>query len=248
MKEIKRLSGIYGFKIIEDASHATGAEYNNEPIGNCKYSDISVFSLHPVKIITSGEGGLVTTNSEKLAANLTAFRSHGITRNVTKFKNTEYIDAPWYYEQHSLGFNYRLTDIQAALGLSQLKKLNSFVTARNEVAAKYDLKFSDNPKIRTPFVAPENLSSFHLYVVQIDFSCIAEKVDFFNFFASNGIKLNVHYIPIHTQPYFKQLGFKDGDFPISEDYYNKTLSIPIYPSLSDQDIENVVKLMSVVTR
>ena len=243
MKEIHRLSKIYGFRIIEDASHATGSSYRNKKVGCCEYSDITVFSFHPVKIITTGEGGMATSNCKALEKKLRLFRSHGVTRETQNFTNLNSQHPPWYYEQQSLGYNYRLSDIQSALGLSQLHALDSFVNQRNDIASLYNQKLSNFTRIKTPFIENYNLSSFHLYVIRVDFYNIAEKIKLFQHFKNQMINLNVHYIPIHTQPYFRDLGFKEGDFPNSEKYYEQALSLPIYPGIEDRDIHKVTKVL-----
>lgn len=246
MKEINELSKQYGFKIIEDASHAIGAKYNNDPVGNCQYSDITVFSFHPVKIITSGEGGMCTTNSQDLASLLCQFRSHGITRH--EHEMTKKPDGPWYYQQINLGYNYRMTDIQAALGLSQLKRLDDFIIKRHKIVKKYNIAFKDKPII-TPFQGPNNYSSFHLYIIRIKNAGQGlTRLDLFKKLREAGILVNIHYIPVYQQPYYEKIGYKKSDYPESEKYYEEAISLPIHTLLSDEEqdyvIENVLNFLS----
>ena len=226
MAAIKELSKEYKFKIIEDASHAIGGEYDGEPIGSGEYSDITVFSFHPVKIVTSGEGGAALTNCLDLDHRLKLLRSHGITRDKNLMQRPS--DNSWYYEQVDLGFNYRMTDIQAALGLSQLKRLGKYIDKRHAIAEIYDQGFNDN-NIQKPFRNPLNKSALHLYVVQVE-PAIHKRV--FHTLRKKNIGVNLHYIPVHTQPYYQNLGFSWGDFPNSEAFYKKAISLPMFPSLS----------------
>ena len=240
MAEIKKLSDTYGFKIIEDASHAIGAEYDQYPVGSCKYSDITIFSFHPVKIVTTGEGGAALTNCPDLDRKLKLLRSHGITRDPTIMYHPS--DNGWYYEQVDLGFNYRMTDINAALGLSQLNRLHKYVEKRHEIATRYDeeLKGAD---LQLPHRNPKNKSALHLYVIQVESS---QHKRIFNRLRGSNIGVNLHYIPVHTQPYYQKLGFAWGDFPNSEDYYKKAISLPMFPTLTEGEqtyvIETVKKL------
>ena len=241
MKAIHELSKIYGFKIIEDASHAIGGMYKNEPVGNCKYSDITVFSFHPVKIITTGEGGMALTNSDSIAEKLGLFRSHGITRD--KNLMTKKADGSWYYQQIALGYNYRMTDIQAALGLSQMNRLSEYVDRRQELAKRYNELLKDFP-LKLPFQSDDCYSSFHLYVIRLDLDEISvthESV--FESFRDNNIMVNLHYIPIHLQPFYQDMGFSEGDYPEAEKYYSEAISIPLHPSLSFEDQDLVVDLL-----
>lgn len=241
MAVIHSLSKRFGFKIIEDASHAIGGRYIGEPIGNCRYSDITVFSFHPVKIITTAEGGMALTNDEELGIRIARLRSHGITREITAMKNQP--DGPWYYEQLELGYNYRMTDVQAALGLSQMKKLDSFVAERHRLAENYDRLLEDVP-VHTPWRDPENYSGFHLYVVRLhhDRNKTSQK-DIFARMRTAGIGVNLHYIPVYRQPYFAAMGFEPHDWPEAEKYYSEALTLPLYPGLSfDQQYEVVNNL------
>ena len=238
MKRIYELSKKYGFSIIEDASHAIGGKFEGEPIGNGRYSDITVFSFHPVKIITTAEGGMAVTNNESLAKKLALLRSHGITRDPTLM--TEKQHGSWYYQQIDLGFNYRMTDIQAALGISQLQRIDEFITKRHKIADHYNKALSEMP-LRLPRQHPASYSSLHLYVIRLKLDQITatyEKV--FEKLRKNGIGVNLHYIPIHTQPYYSSLGFKLGDFLEAEQYYKEAISIPIFPDLTDDMQEQVI--------
>lgn len=231
MEEIYSLAKSYGFKIIEDASHAIGGKYKDKPIGCCKYSDITVFSFHPVKIITTGEGGLCVTNDAEYAENLKLLRSHGITRNATQMVNVD--ASPHYYEQISLGYNYRLSDIHAALGLSQLSKLDMFVEKRHHLAAVYDNELANLPLI-LPLQKQDMCSAWHLYVIQLDsnYNYSGGRDKLLSRLRDLGIGVNVHYIPVHTQPYFQRLGFQVGQYKNAEDYYKRAITIPLYPKLT----------------
>jgi UDP-4-amino-4,6-dideoxy-N-acetyl-beta-L-altrosamine transaminase len=239
-EEIKKLSKEYGFKILEDASHAIGASRNKEMVGSCKWSDITVFSFHPVKIITTGEGGMATCNNLQLYKKLNLLRSHGVTRDFDK-KN--YGD--WFYKQIDLGFNYRMTDIAAALGLSQLKKLNFFLKSRRRIASLYNSLLSELPLSR-PYTDKLNKSSWHLYVVNFAIKKSKDR-DIRNIIykdlRNNGYGVNVHYIPIHIHPFYKKMGFNKGDFPNSERYYETALSLPIFPNLKEKDQKKVAEII-----
>ena len=237
MAQIHKLAQKYGFRIIEDASHAIGGSYQGHPVGSCAFSDITVLSFHPVKIITSGEGGMALTNNPQLAESMFRLRSHGITRDKQLFKHAS--DGPWYYEQLELGFNYRLTDIAAALGLSQFQRIDSFVTRRNEIARDYDSLFSGS-LFTTPTIHSGVISAFHLYVVRTAFTG-DQKQRFFELAQKNGVGLNVHYIPIYRQPYFLHMGFDSANFPVAEKYYSEAVSIPMYADLSADNQEFVSK-------
>lgn len=239
MERIFDLSRKYDFKIIEDASHAIGGSYKGEYIGSGSYSDITVFSFHPVKIITTAEGGMALTNSEFLATRLRLLRSHGITRDPFLMKNS--MDGPWYYEQVDLGFNYRMTDMQAALGVSQIKRLRQYVERRQEIARFYDHSLVDLPII-LPWQDLNSYSAYHLYVIRLKLEKIkSTHVQVFNTLREKNIMVNLHYIPVHTQPYYQRLGFKFGDYPESEKYYREAISIPMHPSLTDEDLHFVVQ-------
>ncbi len=232
MKILKKLSLKYGFKILEDASHAIGGNYLEQKIGGCQYSDITVFSFHPVKIITTGEGGIALTNNEQLNEKLVLFRSHGVTRQH-KLMETRFPE-PWVYDQISLGFNYRITDIQAALGSSQLKRLDEIVKRRTEIAQLYNSELS-NLEIKLPKQCEKGDSSFHLYPI-----CVNDRKRVYDGLQSAGINVNVHYIPIHLQPFWKKKGYNIGDFPNSENYYSRAISIPIYFGLKDSELDFVI--------
>ena len=249
MEELSSLSRLYNFKIIEDAAHALGGNYHDgTKIGNSKYSDMTIFSLHPVKSITSGEGGVVTTNNEELYLKLLRLRSHGINKAEDEFQNkllsvTESENNPWYYEMVELGFNYRLTDFQSSLAISQLKKLDKFINKRR-VNAKYYLKlFSgiENIKIMTS-VEKIEMSALHLFFIELDFTKLKiSKNEFMRILRDQGIGSQVHYIPINLQPYYKKLGFVEDDTPTAMNYYMRTLSIPLYPNLRKSQMRKVVK-------
>jgi UDP-4-amino-4,6-dideoxy-N-acetyl-beta-L-altrosamine transaminase len=238
MPAIHSLAGTYGFRIIEDASHAIGARLQDAPIGDCRCSDIVVFSFHPVKILTTAEGGIATTRSRELAERMTLLRTHGITREPSKLERRD--QGAWYYEQQCLGYNYRLTDLQAALGMSQFAHLESWVARRHALADLYDAKLRSLPLI-LPSRPAGSRSALHLYVIQIDTDRTSiDRKAVFEQLRAAGIGVNVHYIPVHTQPDFRELGFKDGQFPVSEKYYSRCLSLPMYPSLTENDQQKVV--------
>ena len=241
MVGIHALSQRFGFKIIEDASHAIGGKYRGEPIGNCRYSDITVFSFHPVKIITTGEGGMALTNDQQLAKRMQLLRSHGITRDTDDMTHAP--DGPWYYQQIDLGFNYRMTDLQAALGLSQMRRLEEFVVKRHAIARRYDELLADSPII-TPWQHPDSYSGLHLYVIRLKLSEIGKAHrDVFEAMRAAGIGVNVHYIPVYRQPYYARLGFKLGHCPEAERYYAEAISLPMYPGLTEtQQVEVVTAL------
>lgn len=240
MDKIYKLSQKYGFKVIEDASHAIGADYKETKVGCCKYSDMTVFSFHPVKIVTTGEGGMVLTNDKDLYEKLVLYRSHGITRDPKLMTGTA--DGPWYYQQIDLGFNYRMTDMQAALGYSQMQKVNEFVSKRRYLAKRYNELLKNINGIQLPDQNEDTKSSWHLYVVRVDFSKISKtKNQIFAEMKEKGICLNLHYIPVHTQPYYENLGFKGVDFPNSEKYYEEAFTLPLYYSLTDEQQDHIVK-------
>jgi UDP-4-amino-4,6-dideoxy-N-acetyl-beta-L-altrosamine transaminase len=238
---IYALSEQYGFRIIEDASHAIGARYKNEAIGSCRYSDITVFSFHPVKIITTGEGGMAVTNESVLAKKMSLLRSHGITRNTTEMSQVSH--GPWYYQQIDLGFNYRLTDLQAALGLSQLQRLDEFVVKRHAIANRYEYLLTNLPVV-TPLKHCDSYSSFHLYVIRLNLTQIKKTHrEVFEALRDAGVGVNLHYIPVYCQPYYESLGFKLGCCPEGERYYNEAISLPMYPGLTLLQQEKVVAVL-----
>lgn len=242
MAEIKALSDHYGFRIIEDASHAIGGRYRDAKIGSCAYSDVTVFSFHPVKIITTAEGGLATTNDESIAHRMRLFRSHGITRDATCM--THEPDGPWYYQQIELGYNYRMTELQAALGISQLQRIDAFVERRHEIAFLYNKLLADLP-ITTPAFDPECYSALHLYVIRLQLDRLARTHrQVFEHLRERQIGVNLHYIPVHTQPYYQNLGHKVGDYPHAERYYAEAISLPIFATLDDQNVSRVVESLS----
>ncbi|MGK2231972.1 MAG: UDP-4-amino-4,6-dideoxy-N-acetyl-beta-L-altrosamine transaminase [Colwellia sp.] len=244
MDKIHALGQEYGFSIIEDASHAIGGRYKNQPIGNCEYSDITVFSFHPVKIVTTAEGGVVTTNSKKLAIKLDLLRSHGITRDDSLMINESH--GGWYYEQVDLGFNYRMTEMQAALGVSQMSRLHDFVAKRNALAARYDELLKGLPLI-TPYQIEDSYSGRHLYVIRLKISEIKlTHKECFEQLREKGIGVNLHYIPVHTQPYYKGLGFVVGQFMESEKYYTDAISIPLFHTMTEAQQDEVVSVLTEV--
>lgn len=245
MEKIHALAKKFNITVIEDASHAIGADYKDTKVGSCKYSDMTVFSFHPVKIVTTGEGGMVLTNSKDLYDKLVLYRSHGITR--TPELMTKEADGPWYYQQIDLGFNYRMTDMQAALGYSQMYKVDEFVARRRELAARYNELLKDLDMLKLPYQDESTASSWHLYIVRVDFSKISKtKKQIFAEMKDKGVCLNLHYIPVHTQPYYEKLGFKQGDFPSSEKYYEEAFTLPLYYSLTNEQQDHIVKALKEV--
>ncbi|MDD3352752.1 UDP-4-amino-4,6-dideoxy-N-acetyl-beta-L-altrosamine transaminase [Zoogloea sp.] len=239
LKAIKALAERYRFKVIDDASHAIGGRYGEFVIGGAPYSDITIFSFHPVKIVTTGEGGMAVTNNPELGVKLARLRTHGITRNPAEM--TREPDGPWYYEQIGLGYNYRITDIQAALGVSQLGRLDAYIRRRHELAARYDELLASLP-LKRPVRNPENLSGLHLYVIVLNDPSRRKQV--FETLRANGIGVNVHYIPVHLQPYYRTLGFKPGDFPAAEAYYAGAVSLPMFATLTNEQQDRVVSVLS----
>ena len=242
MAAIHALGQQYGFRIIEDASHAIGGRYRGEPIGNCRYSDITILSFHPVKVITTIEGGMALTNDPSLARAMALLRSHGITREASEMTHAS--DGPWYYQQIMLGFNYRMTDVQAALGLSQLNRLAPFVEARHRIAQTYDRALAGLPVV-TPFQHPDSYSGYHLYVVRLRLDAIHRSHrQVFDAMRSAGIGVNLHYIPVHLQPYYRALGFGPGQYPAAEAYYAEAITLPLYPALTDEAQAQVVDALA----
>ncbi len=245
MASIHALGQQYGFKIIEDASHAIGGKYRGEPIGNCRYSDITIFSFHPVKIITTGEGGMATTNDAQLAKHMQLLRSHGITREASEMTHAP--DGPWYYQQIELGFNYRMTDIQAALGTSQMQRLDEFVAKRHIIAKRYDQQLADVPVI-TPWQHADSFSGLHLYVIRLKQSVNSKTHrQLFEALRAERIGVNLHYIPVHRQPYYEGLGFKAGYCPEAEQYYAEAISLPMYPGLTEAQQDKVIEALRLAT-
>ena len=239
MKAISELSKKYGFRIIEDASHAIGGEYLNKKIGNCEFSDMAVFSFHPVKILTTGEGGMVTTNNENLYDKLNLLRTHGISKDLQRKGDL----STWMYEQQELGYNYRLSDIHAALGISQLTRIDTSIKRRHDILNFYE-KNLDLPNITLPFQSIDSYSALHLYPIELEMGKINRpKEHIFDQLRKRGLGVNVHYIPIHFHPYFKNLGFKEGDFPNAEDYYNRTISIPMFPDLKERELITISEII-----
>ena len=241
LQDMRALADRYGFRILEDASHATGASYLGQPTGS-QFADLTVFSFHAVKIVTTAEGGMVTTQDDRLAGRLRALRSHGMTRDPAELQRTS--DGPWYYEQQCLGFNYRLTDLQAALGSGQLARLDAMHAQRIILADRYDELLSGLP-VKTPARRADRLSAWHLYAIEIDNTKVgAKRAAAFQALRDAGIGVNVHYIPIHTQPYYARLGFKRGDFPAAEHYYDHAISLPLFPALTEAQQARVVNVLA----
>ena len=238
MEAIHKLSEQYGFRIIEDASHAIGGKYRGEFIGNGRYSDITVFSFHPVKIVTTAEGGMALTNSDELASRMNLLRSHGVTRDQNLM--TREPDGPWYYQQVDLGFNYRMTELQAALGVSQMNRLDAFVARRHELAQRYDRLLADLP-VTTPRQHPDGYSGLHLYVIRLQLDNLTKSHrQVFESLQAQGIGVNLHYIPVHTPPYYKSMGFTAQDFPEAMAYYREAISLPMFQGLTDEQQDQVV--------
>jgi UDP-4-amino-4,6-dideoxy-N-acetyl-beta-L-altrosamine transaminase len=238
MAAIHAAASRHGVRIIEDASHAIGASYRSEPVGNCRFCDIAIFSFHPVKIVTTGEGGMAMTNDPELAELMRLDRSHGITRDTAKLQHDDV--GAWYYEQQRLGFNYRMTDIAAALGLSQLSRIEEFVARRREIASAYDTAFA-SLAVRTPWQHPDAASAWHLYVIRIDRSrTVRTHREIFDALRDADIGVNLHYVPVYRQPYYRELGFGQGHCPNAEAYYAEAISLPMYPSLTNEEQDTVI--------
>jgi UDP-4-amino-4,6-dideoxy-N-acetyl-beta-L-altrosamine transaminase len=247
---IWKLAQQYGFRVIEDAAHAIGATHNEEPVGSCRWSDIAIFSFHPVKIITTGEGGMALTNDAGLAEKMVMLRSHGITRDASRWHNAganQYEPtrqpAAWYYEQQLLGYNYRMTDIHAAIGASQLPRMSAYVKRRNELAQRYDAALRELP-LQLPTMMPGNYSAFHLYVVRIKNNAAGKnRRQVFDGLRAREIGANLHYMPVHLQPYYRDLGFREGDFPEAEAYANEAITLPLYATLAESDQDRVIEAL-----
>ena len=241
MAGISEFANRYGILVIEDASHSIGGLYREEPVGNCRYSAITVFSFHPVKIITTGEGGMATTNDPLLAQRMAGLRSHGIVREAERFELSP--AGPWAYEQQDLGFNYRMTDLQAALGLSQLSRLDAYVERRHEIAQAYDRQLAGLP-LTLPWQHPDSYSGLHLYVVRLRLDQVRlTHRAVFEALRARGLGVNLHYIPVHTQPYYQRLGFRVGQYPEAERYYAEAISLPMYATLTDAQQQEVVRVL-----
>ena len=238
MRAIARLAQRYGFRVIEDASHAIGGDYANHKVGNCEYSDITVFSFHPVKIITTAEGGMLMTRNAALHEAALTLRSHGVTRDPARMDHES--EGAWYYQQIALGFNYRITDIQAALGLSQMRRIDAFIARRRQLADRYDAAFVDFP-VALPGRAADANSAWHLYVIQVDEQRAGKsRKTVFDALRAAGIQVSVHYIPVHLQPYYRRLGFAAGDCPAAERYYARAISLPMYAALTNEQQDRVI--------
>ncbi|CAM0553725.1 UDP-4-amino-4,6-dideoxy-N-acetyl-beta-L-altrosamine transaminase [Halomonas campaniensis] len=243
MQEISVLSQRYGFRLIEDASHAIGGKYQGEFIGSGRYSDVTVFSFHPVKIITTAEGGIAVTNNDKLASRMNLLRSHGVTRDLNLM--THESDGPWYYQQVELGYNYRMTELQAALGISQMGRLVAFVARRHELAKRYDELLKDLP-VTTPCQHPDSYSGLHLYVIRLKLDAINKKHrQVFESLREQGIIVNLHYIPVHIQPYYQEMGFEPEAFPQAMQYYREAISLPMFQGLTDEQQDDVVQALKI---
>lgn len=241
MREIGSLAEEFGFSVIEDASHAIAGRYLDRPVGDCRYSSIVVFSFHPVKIVTTGEGGMAVTNDAELAARMRLLRSHGVTRDPSLMKSPS--QGPWHYEQIELGYNYRMTDIQAALGTSQMQRINDFVRKRHAIADRYDKELADLPVV-LPWQSQRAHSAYHLYPIRIDSSKTSRnREEVFTRMRKGGIGVNVHYIPVHTQPYYRTLGFKGEQFPVAEQYYAEAISLPLFSTLDEADQSTVIRAL-----
>lgn len=241
---IRKLADIYGFAIIEDASHAVGGTYQGKPVGDGRYADITIFSFHPVKIVTTAEGGMALTNSADLALKMDLHRSHGITRDPSLMTHTP--DGPWYYQQVALGYNYRMTELQAALGLSQLTRLDEYVAKRAAYAERYNKLLADLP-LSCPIQHPDTSSAWHLYAITLELEQITKTHrQVFEDLRAADIGVNLHYIPVHLQPYYRDRGFQLGDFPAAEAYYARAISIPVYPTMTEADQDKVVATLRTI--
>ena len=241
MEKIRHLADKYALFVIEDACHALGAEYKFSKIGSCKYSDLTVFSFHPVKHITTGEGGAVLTNDDNFYERLLMFRNHGITKNNKKFLSQAHGD--WYYEMQFLGFNYRMTDIQAALGISQLKKLDKFVDRRRKIVEIYNKVSENNPYFDIPVEKGYAYHSYHLYPIRLKDDYKDKRGEIFKLLRKKGLGVQVHYIPVYLHPHYQELGYKKGECPVADVFYEKEISLPIYPAMTKEDIDYVTKIV-----
>jgi UDP-4-amino-4,6-dideoxy-N-acetyl-beta-L-altrosamine transaminase len=245
MSSIGRLAKEYGFKVLEDASHAIGSKYQDYPVGACRHSDICVFSFHPVKIITTGEGGVATTNDPNLAYKMSTLRTHGITRDPIRLRSSS--PPAWYYEQQDLGYNYRMIELEAALGLSQLERLEEFVSRRNQIALRYESELKSLP-VQRPLLPSDACSAFHLYVVRLPNRDPVRHHAVFDMMRKSGIGVNLHYMPIHLQPYYRALGFSPGMFPEAEAYGESAITLPLFPAMSENDQDQVVAALKSALR
>ena len=244
MASIAKLAKEYGFKVIEDASHAIGGKYHDQPIGNCEHSDITVFSFHPVKIVTTAEGGAALTNQKELADKMALLRSHGITRDPELMNGASH--GGWYYQQVDLGFNYRMTELQAALGVTQMQRLDEFVAARHVLSERYNQLLSELPLV-LPYQLESTYSGLHLFVIRLKLDEISlTHKQVFDALRENGIGVNLHYIPVHTQPYYQAMCFSDGDFPESERYYQEAISLPMFHGMTEEQQDTVVRVVTEV--
>ena len=243
LEEIHRIAKKHNLTVIEDASHALGAEYKGEKIGSCRYSDMTVFSFHPIKSITTGEGGAIMTNNRQYYEKLLILRTHGITKDNKKFINYDSrTDGDWYYEMQELGFNYRITDFQCALGISQLSKIEDFIKKRRKIVKIYNQAFKDNAYFDLPVEKNYVKSACHLYPIRLKDKYMEKRKELFNYLRKNNLWVQVHYIPVHLQPYYrKKYGYKKGDYSKAEDYYYKTISLPIFPKMTNHEIAYIVK-------
>jgi len=251
LKEIHGIARKHNLTVIEDASHALGAEYKDTKIGSCKYSDMTIFSFHPVKIITTGEGGVVTTNNKEYYEKLLLFRNHGITKQSSKFKvQSSKLTGSWYYEMQYLGFNYRITDFQCALGISQLTKLNRFIERRREIARIYNDAFKDIEEIITPYEKPEVRSAWHIYAIRLNLDNLkVSRKEIFDALRRENIEVQIHYIPVYWQPYYKELGYKKGFCSEAEKYYEGAITLPLFPDMNKKEIKYVIeKFTNIILR
>lgn len=246
MQAIGRLADEYGFKVIEDASHAIGGKYKDKPVGCCQFSDITVFSFHPVKIVTTAEGGVAVTNDDTLAQKMALYRSHGVTREPSLMLGDSHGD--WYYQQVELGYNYRMTELQAALGVSQMHRVNQFVNVRHQLAERYNKTLAELPVV-LPYQNEDSYSGLHLYVIRLKLNAISKThKQVFDALRQSGIGVNVHYIPVHTQPYFQKFGFVQGDYPNAERYYQEAISLPMFPTMTEEQQNRVVDALATVLK